>query len=99
MSSYKRRLAERFGARLHNVALFGSWARAQQHTDSDVDVLVLIDNATANDVTEAAMMIADVDLETEVWLSPKIYSSERFEQIYDSESPFARAVSRDSVPV
>lgn len=32
--------------RLHNVVLFGSWARSQAHEESDVDLLVVLDDVS-----------------------------------------------------
>jgi predicted nucleotidyltransferase len=98
LSSYKRRLVHRFGDRLQLVALFGSWARGDQHGESDVDVLVLIRSATQSEQNEAAGMVADVDLETEVWLTPKVYSTQQFEHLKAIESPFARSITHDAIP-
>ena len=39
----KRRLESRFGPRLLEVRLFGSYARGEQDDESDVDVLLLFD--------------------------------------------------------
>jgi len=39
-------LARRFGPRLREVVLFGSHARGEAHEESDVDVLVVIDDLT-----------------------------------------------------
>lgn len=99
LSCYKRRLQQRFGERLHLCALFGSWARGDQRENSDVDVLVLLDGASRTERNEGIEMIADVDLETGIWLSPKVYSTEDFERLKQTESPFARAISEDSRPV
>ena len=41
LAAQKPDLARRF--RVHHLALFGSYARGDQHTDSDVDILVDVD--------------------------------------------------------
>ena len=39
-----RRLRAAYGDRLQEVVLFGSWARGQAHEESDVDLLVVLDD-------------------------------------------------------
>ena len=38
-----RDLRELYGERLRNVLLFGSWARGDAHPESDIDLLVVLD--------------------------------------------------------
>lgn len=38
-----RRLQDSYGDRLREVVLFGSWVRGQAHEESDVDLLVVLD--------------------------------------------------------
>jgi predicted nucleotidyltransferase len=38
-------LAEMYGDRLRGLVLFGSWARGDAEEDSDIDVLVVLDEA------------------------------------------------------
>ena len=38
-----RRLRDAYGARLRDVVLFGSWVDGRAHEESDVDLLVVLD--------------------------------------------------------
>lgn len=40
----KEYLAERYGNRIKQVILYGSYARGEQHKDSDIDILVVVSN-------------------------------------------------------
>jgi predicted nucleotidyltransferase len=40
-------LAELYGERLRTVILFGSWARGDAHSESDVDLLVVLDEVAS----------------------------------------------------
>lgn len=47
LERFGEKLSERLGATLHAVWLFGSRARGEPpHADSDIDLLVLVDDAT-----------------------------------------------------
>lgn len=99
LERYRDDLRVRFGDRLERFVLFGSRARGDARWDSDVDVLVCIRSASSTEENEAAAMSGDVANETGVWLSPAIYSSERFEYLRSIESPFARAVDAEHQPI
>jgi predicted nucleotidyltransferase len=51
-----RRLKDAYGDRLREVVLFGSWARGEAHEESDVDLLVVLDEV-ADRVRETARIV------------------------------------------
>jgi len=57
-------LRERFGNRIADIRLFGSWARGEADADSDVDVLVVFeDTPTREEREEISWRRYDIDLE------------------------------------
>jgi predicted nucleotidyltransferase len=69
-------LRSEFGARLVDFVLFGSYARGDAHEDSDVDVLVAIEELTQDEwrrVLDLAYTLGRGQDE-EVGLSPLVYS-------------------------
>jgi predicted nucleotidyltransferase len=77
LQRFRSALVRRFGARLREMRLFGSWARGDAHAESDVDVFVAIDDLTPDERHEVFGLAYAADAENEwlVLLSPLVYSS------------------------
>jgi len=78
--------------------LFGSEARGDARYDSDVDVLILLDKEkiTLRDRQEVTYPLYDVELETGVVISPKVFSKKQWETQL-SITPFYRNVMKEGV--
>src|SRR5688572_4999798 len=77
LSRFKAALHGRFGERVSAVVLFGSHARGDANEDSDVDVLVAIDDLTEAERLVVVDLAVDVDRSLPEWvgLSPLVYST------------------------
>lgn len=71
----KARLEARYGARLRDVRLFGSRAWGTPRADSDVDVAIVLDDATGLDRAEATSIVAEVAVETDTDLMPMVWNA------------------------
>jgi predicted nucleotidyltransferase len=75
LARFRESLVEKFGARLRELVLFGSYARGEANEDSDVDVLVVIDGLTDRERYEVYDLAYDADAaDREHWtgLSPLV---------------------------
>ncbi len=70
-------LRERFGERVFEILLFGSRARGEAHEDSDVDILVVIDELSEFERLAILDLAYATDAAAPQWmgLSPLVYSS------------------------
>jgi predicted nucleotidyltransferase len=95
------RLAAAFGSRLRSVWLYGSRARGEpRHSESDVDVLVVVDPQLPDDLHEvvrAASSAEDATGVGPVLFSTLVYSSERIAQRREIRSFFIQEVDRDKI--
>jgi len=97
LQAYATRLRAIFGSRLRDVRLFGSFARGEADEESDVDVLVLIDDCRGGDVGLAAGEAGPVIVETLVPLAPLVLSTERFEALRRGERALAREIDEQGI--
>lgn len=97
LEAYASRLRARFGERLRDVRLFGSYARGEAHEDSDVDVLVLVDGLADLELGVAFGEAAYVVLETGMPLSPIAMSTERFRELLRRERLLAKDIEREGI--
>jgi predicted nucleotidyltransferase len=91
------RLRERFGTRLRDVVLFGSYAWGDADADSDVDVCVVIEGLTSQERSAAMDMVAEVGIERDVLLAPLVWSAAGLEARLAHELALAEDIERRGV--
>lgn len=92
-------LEARFGARLRELSLFGSVARGERREDSDVDILVVIDDLSSSERREVGWCAGDLLTEHDVLLAPLAMSTARRRELRDRERLLGRELDRDGVPL
>jgi predicted nucleotidyltransferase len=95
------RLRSAYGNRLRSVWLFGSRARGEPpRPESDVDVLVVVEQANLDDSLHASRLVYDVaraEGADPVTFAVKVYSPDRIAQRREIRSFFIQEVDRDKV--
>ncbi len=99
LATFSAEVRARFGARLRELALFGSRARGEGDEDSDVDVLVVVDDLTGAEARAVAFAAGDALTDHDVILSPFVVSTEHIEQLRSRERTIAKESERDRVPL
>jgi predicted nucleotidyltransferase len=89
---YHDRLRERFGDRLVEVRLFGSYARGEANEHSDVDVLALVRALTFREKVEAVELAAELSLSRGLPLAPVVMDAAEFARLVALELGFAANV-------
>ena len=89
-------LAEILGDQLEAIYLYGSHARGEATSDSDIDVLIVIrDDFDYGEMLDRTInFVADLSLEHDVVISRAFISKERFKH---EMSPFLMNVRREAV--
>ena len=80
------------------LILYGSYARGDYHEDSDIDLLILIDKdkVTLNDRMKISYPLYDIQFETGVLISVKVYSRKLWYKPL-LVTPFYENVNREGV--
>jgi predicted nucleotidyltransferase len=91
-------LRKRFGTRLRRITLFGSAARGEWTPDSDVDILVLLDRVTSEDVDWVVRQAFHMGVvERSVLVQPVIMAEAEFDQLLRRERAFALDVEAEGI--
>lgn len=92
-------LRERFGRRLRELVLFGSYARGEAHDESDVDILVVIDDLTDVERREVLDLSYRCDAYAEelVGLAPIVYSTAQAADLRARERRLLRSIDHEGL--
>jgi uncharacterized protein len=96
---FRSALAARFGPRLREVVLFGSRARGEAHEDSDVDLLVVVDDLGERERREIFDLAYDAGRfdDDYVCVAPLPYSTAQVTALRARERRLMREIARDGV--
>lgn len=75
------KIASSYKDQLDSITLFGSWAKGTQRPDSDIDLLVIMENKDASAIDGIYQEVLEVLLKYGVDLSLKIYTLDQFHSV------------------
>lgn len=99
LGEFVRRVRTCLGANARSIKLFGSKARGDAAPDSDLDVLIVVGDHR-REAEDAVLDIAfDVNLDHDVYISPRVIEQAVFEHPVWRITPFVRALEQEGVPL
>jgi len=100
VTALKARLVTVFGERLRGVKVFGSRARGTARPDSDLDVLVLLDEADTATRYKVFGLVQEVMLEADTFLlSPRVLGESDFAALLALERRLALDIESEGIAV
>lgn len=99
LKRFKAALESLLGDALVSLRLFGSRARAEGTDESDLDVLVVLQEKNRVICRHIVAEALEVDLAYDTNLAPTILSVGEYRQNKEYQTPFYHNVERDSLPL
>jgi predicted nucleotidyltransferase len=101
LRDFVARVRAGLGAHLVDLRLFGSVARGDDTPESDIDVFVVVQPedrrvTLENQIIDIAF---DVNLAHDVYISPRVLSSDTLNDPVWRETPFLEAVMHEGIPL
>lgn len=101
LDRFRELVRSRFGDRLREMTVFGSRARGDAHEDSDVDLLVVVDQLSESERGEVFDLAWSAAMAGEeyVVLAPIPYSTERAAESRRLEKRLMREIDIHGIPL
>ncbi|HUW65604.1 MAG TPA: nucleotidyltransferase domain-containing protein [Spirochaetia bacterium] len=80
---------------IDRIEVFGSKARGKSCPDSDIDVLILVDDKELFERDKAYDFVLDANLEHGMLISLKLYEKKDFDKLLLAKAPFAVNIARE----
>ncbi len=96
---FLQRLQHSFGQAVRQMTLFGSKARGDSGPDSDIDILIIMDEESwplRNSISDIA---SDVSLEYNLLIDPRVIGRERWERMARENLSLYQNIAREGIPI
>ena len=100
LEHFRRSLEETFRSRLREFVLYGSQARGTAHEESDVDVLVVVDDLSEVERRQAIDLAYDANvLDRDEWvgISPLVHSTKSVQDLRERERLIMRNIAQEGI--
>ena len=97
LAAFVDRIQQRFDGLILSAMLFGSRARGEASTDSDVDVLVVINKEDYQVRKQIRYLAAEVWLEYGLFLSTRVWSRSHWHKLQEMQTLLYRNIQRDGI--
>ena len=92
-------LLQRYPERVLETALFGSKARGDSTPDSDIDILLIVDEDDWQFSHVISTIAARVSLEYDVLIGPRVIGQERWESMKRRRFSLYRNITAEGIPL
>jgi predicted nucleotidyltransferase len=99
LDTFARAVRHLLGERLVALKLFGSHARSDAAPDSDLDVLVAVEETSPALENQILDLAFQVNLAHDVYISPRVIARSVFADPVWRSTPFIRALETEGAPL
>ena len=95
LNEFVNELKEKYGNKVEEIVVFGSYARGTAREDSDIDVLI-VGNIKLDEVIDISFPIL---LKYGVYIAPIVMTRGYYEYLKSRNSSFIKNILREGVPL
>lgn len=96
LKELKARLQDRYPKNLVTLKLYGSKARGEGGPESDIDVLIIVKERTAEFDEDTINVVCDILNQYEVFIETVTMTEYSYQEAVDCQMPFALNVEREA---
>jgi predicted nucleotidyltransferase len=96
---FLQRLQRGFGRAVRQTTLFGSKARGDSGPDSDIDILVIVDEESWSLRDSVSVIASRVSLEYGVLIGPRVIGQERWERMARENLSLYQNITREGISI
>ena len=94
---FAEKLRQRFGCRFLSIVLFGSRARGDAVPDSDMDVLVVLSDASPAMRKVVRYLAVEVWLKYGIYISTRVWSNDHWRKVEEMQTLLYQNICRDGI--
>ena len=97
VADFAGQVRAQFGSRVSKVSLFGSYARGNFHRDSDIDVLVVINDLTRHERRQIFGLAYEVSASLSCFITALALSQDEFNTLREREYRIASDIEDEGI--
>ncbi|MFH1386675.1 MAG: nucleotidyltransferase domain-containing protein [bacterium] len=99
VKEFKEAVLRKFPGKIKTILLYGSKARGDFHKESDIDVMVLIDEGDFEIRDQILDIAYGFFLKYEVLVSPRVINLKEYQQLTLWQTSFIKNTQRDGISI
>lgn len=97
LNGFIKYLTNLYPKQIVSIDLFGSKARGDAGQDSDIDLLIIVQDRDSIDRNKIYDYVLDAELDYEINISLKIYNKDEYNKLIQMNIPFATNVQKEGI--
>ena len=89
----------KYGEQIRRAMLFGSKARGEATVDSDIDILLIVEDETWQFKDEICDISSDVSLKYDVLLDARVIGAARWQYMSEIQAGLYRNITSEAIPL
>ena len=99
LDEFVKKVKSELGSNLLDMRLFGSKARGEFSSDSDIDILLILTERNPESINKIVDILVDIQLEYDANISPVIYTEYEYKMNREMGSLFVENVEKEGYPL